>query len=178
MNGQTIYQYLSNLDLLIGILTILLSMAVGAFTTYKVVNNLLKRERIFFNNLKRKIKVFYPPYENNKEMEVEFEEIQKNRLFNADFKTCDIRKINNIDTKSLVIIGCGSDFSYFESVYLKATQYKIPVIIYTYGDSRALESKHWDLLNTYQWYSVCNTPIRLISDIFTILSTFTYEDRS
>ncbi|WP_414754266.1 hypothetical protein [Anabaena sp. CCY 9910] len=102
MNGQTIYQYLSNLDLLIGILTILLSMAIGAFTTYKVLNILLKREKIFFNNLQRKIKVFYPPYENKKEMEVEFEEIKNNRLFNADFKTCDIRKINNIDAKSLV----------------------------------------------------------------------------
>lgn len=177
MNGQTIYQHLSNLDLLIGILIILFSIAIGSFTTYKVINTIFQREKIFFHNLQRTIKVFYPPYENNKEMEVEFEEIKNNHLFNADFKTCDIRKINNIDIKSLVIISCGSDFSYFESVYIKATQYKIPVIIYTYGDSRALESKHWDLLNRYQWYSVCNTPIRLISDIFTILSTFTYEDR-
>ncbi|MEH2195472.1 MAG: hypothetical protein V7K98_22925 [Nostoc sp.] len=177
MNGQTIYQHLSNLDLLVGTLTIIFSIATGSLLTYKVMNTILKREKIFFHNLQRKIKVFYPPYENNKEMEVEFEEIKNNRLFNADFRTCDIRKINNIDTKSLVIIGCGSDFSYFESVYIKATQYKIPVIIYTYGDSRALESKHWDLLNRYQWYSVCNTPIRLISDVFTILSTFTYEDK-
>ena len=109
-------------------------------------------------------------------MEVEFDEISNNPLFNADFKTCDIRKANNIDRKSLVIIGLGSDFFYFKSVYQKATGYKIPIIIYTYGNSRALEQQHWDLLNEYQWYSVCNTPIRLISDIFTILSTFTYQD--
>ncbi|MBD2603857.1 hypothetical protein H6G81_04740 [Scytonema hofmannii FACHB-248] len=80
MNGQTIYQNLSNLDLLIGTLTILSSIAVGSFTTYKVLNSLFKREQIFFKNLQRKIKVFYPPYENNKEMEVEFEEIQNNRF--------------------------------------------------------------------------------------------------
>ncbi|MBE9053080.1 hypothetical protein IQ243_22175 [Nostocales cyanobacterium LEGE 11386] len=177
MSNLNIYQYLSNLDSLKSILTTLISIAVGSFTTYKVLNTVFKREQILFNNLQRKIKVFYPPYENNKEMEVEFEEIANNRLFNADFRTCDIRKINNIDSKSLVIIGFGSDFNFFESVYVKATQYKIPIIIYTYGKSRVLEPKHWDVLNRYQWYSVCNTPIRLISDIFTILSTFTYEDK-
>jgi hypothetical protein len=174
MNSQTIYQNLSNFDSFKSIITTLISIAIGSFTTYKVLNNIFKREQILFNNLQRKIKVFYPPTENKKEMEVEFDEIKKNRLFNADFRTCDIRNVNNIDSKSLVIIGCGSDFSYFESVYFEAKRYRIPIIIYTYGDSKALEEKHWNLLNTYQWYSVCNTPIRLISDLFTILSTFNY----
>lgn len=61
MNGQTIYQHLSNLDLLIGTLTILSSIAVGSFTTYKVLNTIFKREKILFKNLKRKIQIFDPP---------------------------------------------------------------------------------------------------------------------
>jgi hypothetical protein len=72
-------------------------------------------------------------------------------------------------------LGYGDDFPFFKAVFDKAVSYKIPIIIYTYGDSKALEPKHWNLLNNYQWYSVCNTPIRLISDIFTILSTFIFK---
>lgn len=47
MNGQTIYQNLSNLDLLIGTLTIIFSIATGSFITYKVLNTIFKREKYY-----------------------------------------------------------------------------------------------------------------------------------
>ncbi|MBD2453289.1 hypothetical protein H6G80_04260 [Nostoc sp. FACHB-87] len=72
MNGQTIYQNLSNLDLLIGILTIFSSIAVGAFTTYKFLDTIFKRKRILFKILERKIKIFDPPNKCNRDMNAEF----------------------------------------------------------------------------------------------------------
>ncbi|AFY43423.1 hypothetical protein [Nostoc sp. PCC 7107] len=181
MNGQTIYQNLSNLDLLIGILTIFSSIAVGSFTTYKFLDIIFKRERILFKNLERKIKIFDPPNKCNRDMSAEFAEIQKNPLFKKVepilIPNTNIMQISNINHGSLIILGVGNDFNYFEAVFNEAKRQRSPIIIYTYGDSQVLQKNHWDLLNTYRWYSVSTSPLRLISDIFAILSTFIYEDR-
>lgn len=179
MNGQTIYQHLSNLDLLIGTLTILSSIAVGSFTTYKVLNTIFKREKILFKNLNRKIQIFDPPNRHNRDMRAEFAEIQKNPLFKVEpiITGVSTNQITNINSKSLIILGVGNNFNYFEDVFNEARSQRSPIIIYTYGDSTVLQANHWNLLNTYRWYSVSTSPLRLISDIFAILSTFTYEDK-
>ncbi|GJD21283.1 hypothetical protein RIVM261_062390 [Rivularia sp. IAM M-261] len=177
MDAKTVYQTLTNFDSFKSLITTLISMAIAATLTYKIVLFTLKKEVRLFKNLKTKIQVFDPPNKYNKNMQIECDEIDNNPLFNKTirFSDADPRHRNSIGTKSLIILGYGDDFTFFETIFNKATDYEIPVIIYTYGDSRALEQKHFDLLNKYRWYSVCNTPIRLISDVFTILSTFTFK---
>ncbi|MFN6484754.1 MULTISPECIES: hypothetical protein [unclassified Nostoc] len=113
-------------------------------------------------------------------MNAEFAEIKKNPLFKKVepiILNTNIMQISNINNESLIILGVGNDFNYFEAVFNEAKRQRSPVIIYTYGDSTVLQANHWNLLNTYRWYSVSTSPLRLISDIFAILSTFTYEDR-
>ncbi len=177
MDAKSIYQTLTNLDSFKSLIGTLITMAIGAAITYRLLTFTLKKEIKLFKNLRREIKIFDPPNKYLKDMKNEFEEIEKNPLFKVKYRNSSVNRmaINNIDDGCLVILGYCDDFTFFQEVFNKSADYKIPIIIYTYGDSRVLEQKHWDLLNNYQWYSVCTTPIRLISDIFTILSTFIFK---
>ncbi|MBW4555688.1 MAG: hypothetical protein KME59_07080 [Trichormus sp. ATA11-4-KO1] len=180
MSNLNIYQYLSNLDSLKSILTTLISIAVGSFTTYKVLNTVFQRENILFENLDRKLQMFDPPNQHDKDMNAELTEIKRNPLFKKVepilIKGHNPNQITIVNNKSLVILGVGINFDYFEAVFNEAKRQRSPIIIYTYGDNQALKQNHWSLLNTYRWYSVSNTPLRLISDIFAILSTFVSEN--
>jgi len=134
-----------------------------------------------FRNFKRKVIVLAPEnkYGQQMNMEDEVDVIKTNPLFKSLSveRHSSQRSINKkVDKNCMIILGIGNDFSYFEEAFNAAKLYKIPLIIYTYGDNRALETIHWDLLNSYQWYSVCVTPLRLISEIFNILSTFDFKD--
>lgn len=180
MDAQNIFQALTSADALRSLISTLISMGTGVFITYKFLFFVYRKEMKLFRNFKRKLIVFAPEnkYGLDMNMEAEVDVIKTNPLF----KSLSIDKkssrqfINNIDKTSLVILGIGNDFTYFKEVFDRARNYKIPLIIYTYGDNRALEPIHWNLLNSYQWYSVCITPLRLISEIFNILSTFDFKD--
>ncbi|MEL7246501.1 MAG: hypothetical protein AAFX46_18155 [Cyanobacteria bacterium J06636_27] len=111
-------------------------------------------------------------------MKDEVDVIQKNPLFKSlpiERHSSRLAINNNVDKDCMVILGIGNDFTYFKEVFDRAKNFNIPLIVYTYGDSKALTKDHWNLLNSYQWYSVCNTPLRLISEIFNILSTFDFK---
>lgn len=179
MDAQNLLKNLTSLDALKSLTLTLISIAIGAFITYKFLFFIFKKEMKLFRNFKRKIFVFDPPsiYASSG-MEAEFYEIEKNALFKSVHRKSgtNMMHTNSINSQCLVVLCIADDFNYFEAIFERASDFKVPVIIYTYGNNKALETKHWDLLKTYPWYSVCITPVRLISDIFTTLSTYNFKD--
>ncbi|AFY55869.1 hypothetical protein Riv7116_3413 [Rivularia sp. PCC 7116] len=180
MDAQNIFQALTSADALRSLIFTLISMGIGAFITYKFLFFIYRKEMKLFRNFKRKLIVLAPEnkYGQNMNMEDEVEIIKTNPLFNSLSvkRSSSLRYSNNIDKNCFIILGIGNDFTYFKEAFDKAKNNNITLIIYTYGDNRALEPIHWNLLNSYQWYSVCVTPLRLISEIFNILSTFDFKD--
>lgn len=163
---------LGNISTIFWIIGIILSFFAGAAVVVAFVNSFFKREMIIFNNLKRPIKIFYPSGSQTDNMEMEFKLLAKSGLFNVEKPTNDSRDTVNITNHSLVILGCDKQMGNFDDVFDKVQEQKIPVLLYTFGDNEALKPEHWAKLKKYPYYSVCNSPLRLVSDVLTVLSTF------
>ncbi len=168
-------EVLGALSLIHWIFTIVISIVVGFIGAISYLKFFYKREKIINDNLKSPIKIFSPTNEPTKNMDMEYNLLQKSGLFNVEKPTNDYRDTVRISTHSLFIIGFHGEMGNFDNLFDKAASKEIPILIYTFGDNSALKKHHWDKLNTYPYYSVCNTPLRLISDVFTMLSTFPRE---
>jgi hypothetical protein len=68
-----------------------------------------------------------------------------------------------------VIIGYTPGMQGLKDILDAVKQKRIPLIVYT---KERLEDADKALLETYPWYSLCNVPLRVISDAYTILSIF------
>ena len=168
-------EILGTLSLIHWLILIGISLVTGFVGALSYIKLFYKREKIINDNLKRPIKIFFPQNGTAKNMEMEYNLLLKSGLFNVEKPTSDSRDTTRISNHSLVILGCDEKMENFDSIFDKAVAQKIPILIYTFGDNTALKPKHWKKLNTYPYYSVCNTPLRLTSDVFTMLSTFPNE---
>lgn len=148
------------------------SIITGSIGAFAYIKLFYKREKIINDNLKRPIKIFFPPGNTQKDMEMEYNLLSRSGLFNVEKPTGDTRDAIRLDKHSLVILGCDRKMGNFDAVFKKVQEKKIPILVYTFGDNQALQPEHWKALNEYPYYSVCNTPLRLTSDVFTMLSTF------
>lgn len=163
---------LGNINTIYWLIGIVIAFFAGIAAAVAYINSFYKRERIIFNNLKRPIKMFYPSSSSGNSMDMEFKLLTKSGLFNVEKPTNDSRDTVNITNHSLVILGCNKQMANFDSIFDKVQQEKIPILVYTFGDNEALKPEHWKKLNKYPYYSVCNSPLRLVSDVFTVMSTF------
>lgn len=165
-------EILNSLSLLHWLIFISVSLGTGFLGALSYIGLFYKREKIISDNLKRPIKIFCPPGNSQKNMEMEYNLLSRSGLFNVEKPTGDSRDSIRLDKHSLVILGCDRKMENFDAVFKKAQEQKIPVLVYTFGDNQALQAEQWKSLNDYPYYSVCNTPLRLTSDVFTMLSTF------
>lgn len=165
-------EILNNLSIIHWVVITAISIAVSIWGTTRYIKFLYKREKILNNNLKRPIKIFFPAGDTKHTMEMEFNLLSGSGLFNVEKPSSDTRDTIRITNHSLVILGCSKNMNNFRKIFEKVQQEKIPVLIYTFGDNEALKKEHWAKLNDYPYYSVCNSPLRLVSDVFTVLSTF------
>ena len=75
---------------------------------------------------------------------------------------------------SLIVLGVdnGTTSEKFKPVYQKIVSLSKPVLIYT-GGNRGISFINTDeYILEYPYYSIVTSPIRLVGDIFTTLSTF------
>lgn len=168
-------EILSTLSLIHWLILIGISLAAGFVGVLSYIKLFYKREKIINNNLKRPIKIFFPANNVTKNMEMEYNLLLKSGLFNVEKPTSDSRDTIRISNHSLVILGLDKGMKSFDSIFDSAVAQKIPVLIYTFGDNATLKTRHRKKLNSYPYYSICNTPLRLTSDVFTMLSTFPNE---
>lgn len=132
-----------------------------------------KKERLLTKNLSRAIILYYP---TGKNFDIEEGLLKDAKLFKID-KSSDnpVHIIDSLHAKkhSLIIAGFDpSDRNNFYKVFEKAAEKSLPFIVYTFGNNQAMEGKDWKKLTNYSYYSVVNSPLRLLNDVFAILSTF------
>ena len=176
MNFDFIIGILSGLSLVQWGVIFVFSLVTGIIGAFSYMRLFYKREKIINDNLKRPIKIFFPPNNSSCTMETEFNLLSKSGLFNVEKPTSDQKDTIRITNHSLVILGCDKNSDHFKKVFEKVKSEKVPILIYTFGDNQALGKEQWKDLYDYPYYSVCNTPLRLVSDVFTLLSTFPKGD--
>lgn len=127
-----------------------------------------KREVRLFRNCRRPIKIFCTP--GGPSMEVETKTLRTSGLFNIpEDPTSSYQDCHNITDHGLVIIGYAPRMPGLADILAVVKAKKIPLIVYT---KAMLDPDDKALLETYPWYSLCNVPLRVVSDTFSILSTF------
>lgn len=165
-------ELLGNISTIHWLILLTISLAGGFLGALSYLRILYRKEKLILDNLKRPIKVFFPQMSNGDDMEMEYNLLSRSGLFNVERPTSDVRDMVGVQNHSLIILGCNKKMKNFDAVFDGAAQKKIPVVIYTFGNNEALTPGHWKKLKTYPYYSVCNTPLRLVSDVFTLISTF------
>ncbi len=126
-----------------------------------------KKEHRLFNNLKRPIAIVAT---SDKPMLHESVLLKRVGFFNVEEPASDGRVTDLLNGKRLVIIGYSPDSQTFKDAFNSAKQREIPVVVYA-GPTRINDSD-MSLLQSYSHHSMCNTPLRLISDVFAIMSTY------
>ena len=115
----------------------------------------------------------------NDGMDVEAKLLRRSGFFSSPEVTNDSRSIDLLDKQSLVVLGISdeTDGVQFEAIYRKITTLTKPVIIYTLGArGTAFIQKNEGLIKGYSFHTIATTPLRLMGDIFSILSTFPEQD--
>jgi Cdc6-like AAA superfamily ATPase len=103
-------------------------------------------------------------------MKAETKTLRESGFFNIpEEPTDDYTDCNRIENHGLVIIGYTPGMQGLKDILDAVKQKRIPLIVYT---KERLEDADKALLETYPWYSLCNVPLRVISDAYTILSIF------
>ncbi len=128
----------------------------------------------FFKNINKPI-IFINLSGISDGMDVEAKLLQRSRFFCTPEVTSDCRSIDLVEKQSLVVIGVSdaTDVKQFEAIYQKIATLTKPTVIYTLGArGTSFVSKSEALIKGYSFHTIATTPLRLVSDIFAILSTF------
>jgi hypothetical protein len=128
-----------------------------------------KKERRLVSNLRRPVAVI-PSAEDSMEHEARL--LKNVEFFSIDSLAADGRSVDVItDNYRLVVLRYQRDSDDFWHVYDMLAAKQIPVIVY----SKPMEIKIPEDMSRIQRYSLhtlCNTPLRLISDVTSIMSTY------
>lgn len=160
------------LSILAPLIRDLILVGVGGLGGFAFLRFWHKKEQRFFKNIQKPFIIFRLTDQQG-DMELELEMLKNNGLFIPPTAVLtDARSLDWIEEQSLVIIAIDKNTTedQFKAVYSKAAERGVPVIIYTLGDSR-IELCDSELVKTYSKRVIVNQPLRLVSDIFTILST-------
>jgi hypothetical protein len=140
---------------------------LGVVACFAFFTFFFRKEIRLFKNRKRPIMIFKSAGED---MEIETKLLRDNQLFNIPEEPTDKHQnIDRIKNHSLIIIGYSAGMTNFEDIFNGAKNAGIPVIIYS---KDKIPDDIFNKLRNYSWYSSCQVPLRLINDVFTILSTF------
>ncbi|MCK5320742.1 hypothetical protein KAJ61_05140 [Candidatus Parcubacteria bacterium] len=153
----------------------LLTFLLTLFVSLRLIKWHYKKEKRLFDNLSRPFEI-YTISDNIKSMEVEINLIKKNKFFHncPDKALKDLRNVELSENLSLVIlaIDLNTKEEDFNNALNKVSSLKKPLILYTLGDKQIKWLYSNKDIKDYPLHTISNTPLRLVSDIFTILSTY------
>lgn len=154
-------------NLLLTLLQILISLIGGAIGAAAWVRFFRKKETRLFKNIQRPIGIFGT---SDTPLQHEAALLKRVGFFDVDTPSSDVRAIDVLDDKRLIIIGYTPKSKEFKKVFQAAKQRAIPVIVYS-GPAR-IEPEDMAMMQKYSHHSMCNTPLRLVSDVFALMSTY------
>ncbi|MDB5162112.1 MAG: hypothetical protein JWM52_620 [Candidatus Saccharibacteria bacterium] len=130
-----------------------------------------KKERRLLKNLQRKVAVV-PARTGSMDHEIRL--LQDVDFFIVDPLAADSRSIDTLNTKYrlAVLQYDDSDEGHFWSTYESLQTKQVPVIVYAKPDEIRRDRDDLKRIQSYSLHTMCNTPLRLISDVASIMSTY------
>lgn len=165
MNNDLVYKAFFALDVY-SLVAFIVYVLIAAILVVLFALFFFRKELRLYKNCRRPIMIFKS---SGEDMEIETKLLRDTKLFNIPEDPTDKHQnIDRIKNHSLIVIGYSPNMANFKNIYAGAKNYRLPVIVYTKSDL----GKVRDSLNDYSFYSICQCPLRLLNDVFTILSTF------
>ncbi len=128
---------------------------------------ILKKERRLLSNMKRQVVVIST---ENQMMDHEAELLERVGYFKVKRVSSDVRNLTLLDGSAVIVVGYSPNSQVYEGSFDYAKSHKLPFIVFA-GKHR-LSNEDRDVLKTYSFSSLCETDLRLVSDVFAVMSTF------
>jgi len=136
-------------------------------------------------NLGKKVFIFCPTGGKrddgtDKDMERELSVLKSSGYFNlAKGIVTDFNNIvpEDIESAGIVVLGYHKEMCHFEDFIQMVKQANKPLIIYTFELGYPLSEEHRKIICNYKWYALSSMPLRLVSDLFSIMSSYQYESK-
>jgi len=139
----------------------------GGIAAAKVI---VRKERRLLTNLKRPIAVI-PARQGSMELEARL--LKDVEFFSIDSLASDKRSIDLITKHRLVVLQYNADDkSHFWKTYEALQSRQVPVIVYVKPGEISFKTDHMDRIQSYSLHTLCNTPLRLLSDVTSIMTTY------
>ncbi|MEN9327417.1 MAG: hypothetical protein RI947_225 [Candidatus Parcubacteria bacterium] len=151
----------------ISIIQLLWPVIGGMIGGYAWFHFFHKKERRLFKNIQRPITIIAT---EDKPMAHEAKLLERVGFFNVGTPSSDVRAVDVMNGSRLVIIGYSPNSQIFKDSFNAAKQREMPVIVYA-GPTH-ITDEDMKLLQSYSHHSMCNTPLRLISDVFVMMGTY------
>ena len=154
------------------VIELLLPAITGALGAIAWLKFFRKKEARLFKNIQRPIAIVAT---ESKPMTHEADLLKRSGLFeDVGEPKSDPRTIDYFKGKRLIIIGYSPSMQNLETIINAARGHEIPVLVY--AGPRDITDEHMAILQSYTYHSMCNTPLRLVSDVFAVMSTSPSED--
>lgn len=149
---------------------------------YILFNFLWKKWKLYgilYKNLSKKVYFVLPNNTNNYKMENEIKSIDNN-IFNIDFSNTSYHNFKSSNDVWIVVVWYKKwcvDINTFKELLVEIWK-KTPIIFYTYWDNQAFDFREnsqdefANYLKKFDNYLVDNFPLKLIWDVFSILSIY------
>ena len=140
--------------------------AIGFKKASKKFHN--KKEKRLFDNIQRPVALMPSKADG---LEVESRLLKAVDFFTVDLLPTDVRSLDEITAKYRLVIVRYESSERFWRIFGALADRQIPIIIY----SKPAEIKVPELEKIqgyYSRYTLCNTPVRLVSDVFAIMSVY------
>lgn len=128
------------------------------------------KERRLYKNRKRPIMIFKS---KDLSMELETKLLRDSKFFNIPEDPTDRHQnTDRIKNHGLIIVGYSPGMDGFKNILTTAKDKQIPIIIYAAPGAIGMKGDDYKLICSHSYNCTCNFPLRLVNDVFTILSTF------
>lgn len=175
IQANNIISILSNVRFFVTVIVTAIISVIGHIIFLKYKNKLLRR---MFNNSKHRVGFVWV---DKSDIQYELDLLNESSLVkideNAIFASAnDVTKFN-FSTLILGIKETDSKETKIEKIKNILTKLngnhdkRIVLIVYTFGDNRALETEHWTLLKEYKLHYLANFPVNLLDWVLVSLIT-------
>jgi len=139
----------------------------GGIAAAKII---VRKERRLLTNLKRPVAVI-PARQGSMEHEARL--LKDVEFFNIDQLASDPRSVDLVTKHRLVVLQYDADpKSHFWKTYEQLQSRQVPVIVYAKPGEISFKTDHMERIQRYSLHTLCNTPLRLLSDVTSIMTTY------
>ena len=157
----------ANIAQIIELLLALIVASGGSFLAVQYIKRMQPVWKRFADNVGRQIAVISA---ENQPMEHEAELLERVGFFRVKSFSADKRNLSLVAGSGLLVVGYSPGSKVYDATFKYAKQHDLPIIVFA-GKHELPPEKRAELFD-YSYSSLCQSELRLVSDIFAAISTF------